>query len=357
MSSSHTASIADWQKFDTIIDTRSPAEFAEDHLPGAINCPVLDDSQRAIVGTTYKQESPFEARKLGATWVSENIARHIRESFSQYGKGWRPLVYCWRGGQRSGAMNIVLRQIGWDARQLEGGYKAYRRHVVEQLDQLPRSLDFFVISGPTGSGKSRVLRALAQRGAQVLDLEALASHKGSVLGLVPGQPQPTQKGFESSLWIEIGRLDPTRPVFVEAESRKIGRLQVPEALIERMRSGRCFEINAPLHARVEFLLEDYDYMLRDPDLLCGRLETLKTLRGAELVAAWKESIQKGEWTELVASLLKLHYDPLYVKSQGQNYRAHGEPSALSCDRLDVNGITDLAESILAATTHSPTLSA
>jgi tRNA 2-selenouridine synthase len=335
-------------EFDAIIDTRSPTEFAEDHIPGAINCPVLDDAQRAEVGTLYKQVSPFAARRVGAALVSENIARHLRECFHDKPRSWRPMVYCWRGGQRSGAMTIVLRQVGWDAIQLEGGYRAYRRQVVDRLAVLPCPLDFIVIGGPTGSAKSRVLQALAALGEQTLDLEALANHKGSVLGLMPGSPQPSQKAFESELAVALERLDPARPVFVEAESRKIGRLQVPEALIERMRAGRGMAIDAPLQARVAYLIGDYDYMLRDPDFLVARLGALRPLRGNETVDAWIDLVGRGCWEALVESLLVEHYDPLYRRSQELNYRAQGSPLVASADRLDDAGIAALARRIATA---------
>ena len=347
------ASVDSLDGFDAIIDTRSPAEFAEDHLPGAINCPVLDDEQRAEVGTLYKQHSPFAARRVGAALVSENIAHHLRTAFADRPKQWRPLVYCWRGGQRSGAMTIVLRQVGWDAGQVEGAYKAYRRRVVCELAALSLPLDFIVVGGPTGSAKSRVLQALAERGEQVLDLETLASHKGSVLGLMPGIAQPSQKAFESALWLALGRLDPARPVFVEAESRKIGRLQIPEALIERMRAARCVAIDAPLAARVEFLIGDYDYMVRDPEHLIDRLDALRPLRGNEPVDDWTELVLGARWTELVESLLTGHYDPLYRKSQELNYRAHGVPPIVTATRLDRAGIAQLAEPIATTRTTTP----
>ena len=191
--------LADLASFDAIIDVRSPAEFAEDHIPGAINCPVLDDEQRIVVGTLYKQVSPFEARKIGAALVSENIARHLRAHFLDKAKDWKPLIYCWRGGNRSGSMTTVFRAVGWKAVQLDGGYKTWRSHVVTQLENLPQAFTFRVVCGATGSGKTRILQAIADLGEQVLDLETLASHKGSVLGVLPGQPQPSQKSFETSL--------------------------------------------------------------------------------------------------------------------------------------------------------------
>src|SRR5258708_3485706 len=156
-------------RFDAVIDARPPAEYAADRIPGAISAPVLDDAQRAEVGTLYKQVSPFDAKKLGAALVAKNVALHIEKHFREKPKDWKPLVYCWRGGKRSGAMAHVLRAVGWDAATLEGGYRSYRRWVVDQLRQKPLHLKFHVIHGPTGSGKSRLLAALARAGAQVLD--------------------------------------------------------------------------------------------------------------------------------------------------------------------------------------------
>src|SRR5574343_798883 len=238
--------VADLADFDEIIDVRSPAEFAEDHIPGAINCPVLDNAQRIEVGTLYKQVSPFEAKKIGAALVSENIARHLKERFLDRPKNWRPLIYCWRGGERSGSMTTIFKAIGWHAGQLDGGYKAWRSHVIAQLEALPQQYRFTVIGGATGNAKTRILQAIGGLGEQVLDLETLACHKGSVLGVLPDQPQPSQKGFENSLLQALSGFDPARPVYVEAESRKIGNLHVPEALIECIRQGECVTVEASL---------------------------------------------------------------------------------------------------------------
>src|SRR5690242_4324749 len=229
----------DFKNFDTIIDARTPSEYALDHIPGAVNAPVLDDAQRAEVGTLYKQVSPFEAKKLGGALVAKNVARHIETLFSKQDKSWKPLVYCWRGGKRSGAMAHILREVGWDAQTLPGGYRAYRRWVVEQLSLVPERFSFKVVHGPTGSGKSRFLAALQRAGAQILDLEALAAHRGSVLGGLPEKPQPSQKWFESQLLDRLSRLDPAKPVYVEGESKKIGEVQVPEALMAHMRASPC----------------------------------------------------------------------------------------------------------------------
>jgi len=331
------------KQFSCVIDVRSPDEFDDDHLPGAINLPVLDNQQRETVGTIYKQQSPFAAKKIGAAMVSENIARHLRESLFDHPREWRPLIYCWRGGQRSGAMTTILRQIGWDALQLEGGYKAYRRHVVEMLDTTPGRFKYRIIKGATGSAKTRVLHAIRRLGGQTIDLEGLAEHKGSVLGLVPDTRQPSQKTFESRLLAQLLQLDPDRPVFIEAESRKIGCLHVPEAMIASMRASPCIAIEAPRPARVAFLLGDYAYFTDQVDHLCQRLDALKNIRGAEAISRWRELARAADWNALVDTLLGEHYDPLYVRSQETNYRISGQSEqTIRAESLDERSIERLA---------------
>jgi tRNA 2-selenouridine synthase len=305
--------------FDAVLDARSPAEFAEDHIPGAQSFPVLSNEERARVGTIYKQESPFAAKKLGAALVARNIARHVETAFIDKPRTWRPLVYCWRGGKRSGAFAHILREIGWDAKTLEGGYKAYRRHVVERLAELPARLRFRVVHGVTGSGKSRLLAALAAAGAQVLDLEDLAAHRGSVLGNLPGRPQPSQKMFESLLLKELSAFDVRREIFVEGESKKIGQLQVPDALIARMRACECVLLDTAGDARVALLLDEYRHFFADPATLHAQLDCLAGLHGRERVEEWKALAASGRWAELVERLLAEHYDPAYRRSAARNF--------------------------------------
>ncbi|MBS1227250.1 MAG: tRNA 2-selenouridine synthase [Proteobacteria bacterium] len=340
--------IEDYRQFEEIIDVRTPAEFADDHIPGSINCPVLDNEQRVEVGTLYKQVSPFAAKKIGAAYVAENIARHLRQRFIDRPKTWRPLIVCWRGGQRSGAMTHVFRRIGWDAQQLEGGYKNYRGQVIAELERLPPQLTFKVICGATGSGKSRVLQSLASRGAQVLDLEEIACHKGSVLGVLPGCPQPSQKSFETNLLVALQGIDPHRPVYAEAESRRIGSIQLPNALLERLRDGECITIEADFAARVDFLLRDYDYFLKDPDWFNSRLDVLSKLQSRETIARWQDYANQGTWRTLVVELLELHYDPLYRRSQNRNFAGFGAPTTFTSDDLTPAGIDALACRIAAA---------
>jgi len=305
--------------YDTIIDARTPSEYALDHIPGAVSAPVLNDDERGQVGTLYKQVSPFEAKKRGGALVAKNVARHVEHLFSKKDKSWRPLVYCWRGGKRSGAMAHILREIGWQADTLPGGYRAYRRWVVEQLGTIPAGLEFTVVQGPTGSGKSRFLAALARAGAQVLDLEALAAHRGSVLGGLPHEPQPTQKWFESQVLAALQKFDRSRPVFVEGESKKIGELQVPDALIARMRESCCITLQTDLETRVTLLLEEYRHFLADRGALEAQLDCLSALHGKEKIGQWKALAAAGDWREFVARLLAEHYDPAYRRSSLHNF--------------------------------------
>ncbi|HSA72285.1 MAG TPA: tRNA 2-selenouridine(34) synthase MnmH [Burkholderiales bacterium] len=332
-----------FKRFDAIIDVRSPAEYAEDHIPGAISAPVLDDAERAEVGTLYKQVSAFSAKKAGASLISRNIARHIEELFRENDKTWHPLVYCWRGGKRSAAMAHVLREIGWNAETLEGGYKAYRRFVVSQLQSLPPGLEFIVIHGPTGSGKSRLLGALQRAGAQVLDLEGLAAHRGSVLGNLPGRPQPTQKMFESLLLQQLSGPRPEKPVYVEGESKKIGELHVPEALMERMRASPCIVLDTSIDMRVDLLLDEYRHFLSDRDALNKQLDCLVALHGRERIAEWKSIT---DWRELVRRLLVEHYDPAYRRSSNRNFIQLADAAPVSIARADDDAFAAAARSIL-----------
>ena len=306
--------------FHTVIDARSPAEYAEDHLPGAVNWPVLDNDERREVGTEYVQGSAFDARKRGAAMVAHRIGELLDAHMHDKPRDWQPLVYCWRGGKRSGTLAWFLDQIGLRVTVLEGGYKAFREQVREQLDSLPLQFGYVVIAGRTGSGKTRLLQALAEAGAQVLDLEGLARHRGSVLGGLPHEPQPTQKAFDTRLWSALSALDPSRPVYVESESRKIGRLQVPSALLERMRAhGRVVMVTMPDAARVQLLVEEYGFFADQLERFCGHLETLTDLRGRDTVQQWQALAREGRWAEVFAALMRSHYDPLYLKSMQRNY--------------------------------------
>jgi tRNA 2-selenouridine synthase len=340
--------LAQLDAFSAVLDARSESEFAEDRLPGAQNWPSLHDAERVLIGTEYKQVSPFAARKRGAVLVARNIAAHIEGHALDKDRAWQPLVYCWRGGQRSGALAAVLDQIGFNVAVLDGGYRAFRAAVREDLETLPLRLTYRVVCGRTGSAKSRLLQALAAQGAQVLDLEALASHRGSVLGLLPGQPQPTQKAFETQLWQALRGFDPAREVFVEGESRTIGRLRVPERLLEQLRAAPCLQVLMPLAARVQFLLHDYAHFLADVEGFCERIGALRELRGAAVVERWQAQARAGEREAVVHDLLASHYDPIYLRSMQRNFAGFEQARVLELSDGDAATLAAAAAGLLAA---------
>ncbi|WP_116138436.1 tRNA 2-selenouridine(34) synthase MnmH [Trinickia diaoshuihuensis] len=300
--------------FDEIVDVRTPLEFAEDRIPGAINAPVLENEERAVVGTLYAQVSAFEATRTGAAMVARNIARHLETTFADRPRGWRPLVYCWRGGKRSESLAVWLNLMGWQARRLEGGYKTYRRSVLDALVALPPSFEYIVLTGATGSGKTRLLRALANAGAQVLDLERIAAHRGSLLGAVQGQPQPSQKAFETGLVQALRGFASERPVFIEAESRTIGKLALPTALLDAMHRSRCIAIHAQRDERIAFLLDDYGHWFDAPDAFKTQLTKLIGLHSRERVTRWCRLVDENARAPLFEELIELHYDPAYARS-------------------------------------------
>ncbi|MEW6371478.1 MAG: tRNA 2-selenouridine(34) synthase MnmH [Pseudomonadota bacterium] len=333
--------------FDTIIDARSEGEFALDHLPGAINCPVLNNEERIRVGTLYKQVGAFEAKKVGAALVARNIAHHLDTLFADKPRDWKPLVYCWRGGNRSGSLAHILAKIGWPVVQLDGGYKAYRAYVSEALDN-PPAVDFRVICGTTGSGKSRLLETLEQVGAQVLDLERLAAHRGSVLGHLPDEPQPTQKMFESRIWDKLRHFDLDQPVFVESESKKVGNLRVPDAVMERMRASPCIALTLSRPNRVRLLMEDYQHFARNADALNGQLEHLVQLHGRAKIDAWHAMAKAGAMPELVDQLLVEHYDPAYLRSIDRNFVQYGKAQVLELADIGREDFVKAARALMAA---------
>ena len=298
--------------FDDIIDVRAPAEYADDHIPGAISLPVLDDAERAEVGTIYKQVSPFTARKVGAALVAKNAAVHLQGPLAEKSGAWKPLVYCWRGGQRSGSFASILAQIGWRVDTVAGGYKAWRGLVVKALYETPVASPVVVLDGNTGSAKTEVLNLLPALGVQVIDLEGLARHRGSLFGHMPGG-QPSQKAFEVALALELARLDPSRPVVVEAESSKVGNCRVPPQLWKAMVAAPRVAIAAPRAARAQYLTRAYADMVADGARLAGVIELLRLAHAHAQVDLWRQMAEAGQFAALADSLMEAHYDPRYDK--------------------------------------------
>jgi tRNA 2-selenouridine synthase len=331
--------------FDTIIDARSEDEYAEDHLPGAVNWPTLNNEERKAVGTTYKQVNAFEAKKRGAAIAARNISAHIERDVIDKPKDWKPLTYCWRGGKRSGSLALVLDQIGFRVTLIEGGYKAFRAAVLEDITRLAPKFEWRVICGTTGSGKTRLLQALSATGAQVLDLEALANHRSSVLGAIPGVPQPTQKRFDTLVWNALRQFDPARPVFVESESKKVGNVAVPDALVKAMREGPCLNLVLPDAERVALLMEDYDFFVREREAFCERLDALKEIRGKVVVEGWKAQVRAGQIEPVVQALLTEHYDPVYVQSMERNFKQYANAQTIAPSGRSAQAMLALADGL------------
>ncbi len=334
--------------FDSIIDVRSPSEFLDDHVPNAINLPVLDDVQRETVGTIYNRRNPFEAKRTGAALVAQNISLYLQTELAEKHRNWRPLIYCWRGGHRSGAMAKIFSDIGWHTTVIEGGYKAYRKTVLDGLDHLPRQFKLIVLSGATGTAKTHILRAAAAMGAQVIDLEKLANHRGSLLGNEPGLSQPAQRLFESRLAACFNSFDSTRPVYIEAESNKIGQIHIPSTLWASMCKALRVTITAPLAARVAFLQRDYLHIIENNDNLIKVLSGLRRRYSKEIFEKWETDIRNRNWNGFVTAILKTHYDPSYARSTAS--RPLTDILALTAKQLDEDDIIRLASELIAQDT-------
>ncbi|MFL5296843.1 MAG: tRNA 2-selenouridine(34) synthase MnmH [Phenylobacterium sp.] len=328
-----SADLASLAGFDALIDVRSPAEFAHDHAPGAINLPVLSNEERATVGTIYVQESRFTARRLGAALIARNVAHHLETALADKPGSFRPLIYCWRGGQRSHAMATILAEVGWRTTVLAGGYHTWRRHVTERLYDGELAVRPVLIDGMTGCGKTEVLTRLAARGAQVLDLEDLAAHRGSLFGALPGRRQPSQKMFESRLLGLVDALDPARPVFVEAESSKIGERMLPPALWKAMADAPCIVLTAEPDVRARYLAAAYADIVQDRERLEALLARLPTPPSRKRLAAWLEHVDAGRVEALAQALMELHYDPSYRRSSRKNDRPR-------LGKIDMGGLQD-----------------
>lgn len=318
-----TTPLPDALPFDDVIDVRSPSEFAEDHIPGAINLPVLDDAERARVGTIYTRQDRFLARRIGAALVSRNAARHLDGPLSDREGGWRALIYCWRGGQRSGSFATILGQVGWRVDTVEGGYRSYRRLVKRALYDTTFAPRLVLIDGGTGTGKTEILADLAAAGAQVVDLEGLAAHRGSNFGGLE-IPQPSQKMFESRLAAELLRLDPSRPVFMEAESNAIGSLLIPPTLWQAMATAEVVRLEAPLPARARFLTTTYPDLTADGALLARRIDALRPYQPRERIETWHELARQGRFADLAEGLIARHYDPRYGRTTREGRRVIGQ---------------------------------
>lgn len=339
-------SLASLGAYDAVIDVRSPAEFAEDHLPDAINLPVLSNAERAEIGTIYVQQSKFLARRLGAAYVAANIAAHLRGPLADRPPDFQPLLYCWRGGMRSGAMATVFAQIGWRTRLLEGGYKTWRRKVAYELRQSDAPLKIVLIDGQTGTAKSDILRRAGELGAQIIDLEQHAAHRGSAFGAITGRASPRQKMFESMLWRDLEGFDLKRPILVEAESKRIGPCEAPRRLWASMVPAPYVVIAAGLEERARYLVRAYGDIIETPGAVAAAIDKLRPFHPKARIEEWLAMAEAGDNKPLAAELMRDHYDALYDRSR---QRRKGAPIAeLQLDRLDEAEIDRAARAVIDA---------
>ncbi len=315
------------------IDVRSEDEYQQDHIPGAINLPILNNEERQETGTLYKQVSPQAAREYALQAVGPKLSSMVNqiESLTKNGS---LIVYCWRGGQRSQAVATVLDLMRIPTKRLRGGYKSYR-NLVNLNWQQPFPFPVVVLHGLTGVGKTRILKELQALEQQVIDLEGLAGNRGSAFGNIGLAPQPTQKTFESRIWYEMQQFTPDRPVIVECESKRVGRLLVPDNLFAAMRGGRHLLAYDSVPNRIEKIIEDYDPASQKEEIT-GAICRLKERLGKEMVASLIDFVQSGQYKPVVEALLVQYYDPLYTYPEGPSADFEYSVCAADCKQAANN---------------------
>lgn len=304
-----------------IIDVRSPSEHEDERIPHSLNVPLLLDDERAEVGTIYKEQGEMVARRHALKFISRKVPDIIDKMMEPKLHGQPVVVYCWRGGLRSEAVASLLSIAGISCSRLTGGYKAWRKMVLNDLQSDRYAFEPVVIHGMTGVGKTEVLAALRDLGAQSLDLEALANHRGSAFGAMGLGKQPSQKDFESHIWLCLRAFKQAEPVFLEAESRKIGKLSVPDNILRRIRTGRAVLVKGSLDSRAQRLAQQYmqDMSGGSADLAHGLqlFEQLRPFVSKKIADEIVKLASEGNLFEAIKILLTEYYDPLYLHSLKQ----------------------------------------
>lgn len=288
-----------------VIDVRSPGEYAQGHIPGAVSIPLFTDEERAKVGTKYKQVNKEAALLVGLDIVGPKMSGFVKKAQKTASKG-EVLVHCWRGGMRSGSFAWLLQTAGLKVDTLQKGYKAYRTEVLQSFGN---PFQLLVLGGKTGSGKTELLRELALQGEQVLDLEALAHHKGSSFGAIGEQPQPTVEQFENELHYVLSQMDPEKRIWVEDESFTIGTVRIPQAFYLQMRNAPVIFIDVPKEHRIHRLVTEYADC--HPSLLEAALERIKKRLDGALYKQAMEALALTDYAK-VADLSLFYYDKAYL---------------------------------------------
>jgi tRNA 2-selenouridine synthase len=312
------------------VDMRAPAEYADGHIPGAVSIPLFDDDERRIVGTIYHKNGPEEAKQQGLGIVSGKLPELVSQIRDLYQSGRTVVVYCWRGGMRSKSVVSVLELMGIPAFQLVGGYKAYRRYVLDTLAAFDLTPTVVSLCGSTGVGKTTLLTLLQDAGAAVIDLEKLANHRGSAFGQVGlGQPA-TAQNFDAQLLIELRRLNDSPYILVECESKRIGNVYIPEVLFAAMKRGPRILAHASVETRVARLMDEY-LSSYSPEEIRDSLITLTKRLGAAKTDRLLAAFAAGRVDEVVRFLLVDYYDPLYGYE-----KAKGDEFAFKVDAEDLS---------------------
>lgn len=294
-----------------IVDVRTPLEFAEDHLPGAINVPILTNPERVEIGTLYKQQGPQIAKERGLQLTCHRFPA-IVATIAEAAAGRPVLVYCWRGGLRSESVALLLEMTGYPVVKLSGGYKSFRAVVTAFFEDFTPPAPLVVLHGMTGSGKTEFLQRLARNGWSTVDLEGLARHRGSAFGSLGMGEQPSQKQFETSLWDAFRTLAPKRPIILEGESKRIGRLTLPGNLYEVMAENAKIWCEVSVETRVNRLATEYAReTYRQP--MAEALERISRKLGGEQYASLKQMLDSWDVTALARGLIENYYDRLYYR--------------------------------------------
>ena len=295
--------------FDKIIDVRSEKEFSDDSIPTSINLPVLNNDERAIIGNLYSKNI-FESRKLGAQIISKNISKFLKKN--NFKKNDKILLYCWRGGMRSLSMYLVMKSVGYDVQILNQGYKTFRAYIRDFFENQVNKFCFNILGGLTGSGKTFFLNLLSKK-YNVLDLEKISKHKGSVLGDIPNEKQPTQKKFETNIWYEMQKFNVNKKIWVESESNKIGKLSIPNKIFSNMLKGRILNLDICIKDRAKFITKDYKYFIKNPEPVFEKIKILKKFLTNKNFLMLEKNLKTRDFLSFTENLLKFHYDKVYKK--------------------------------------------